>query len=153
NFQDRLIQALGLPPEEPSAPLKVTFKHPFVDASAPATRAVPHGERETPAARVADPEWKKFDFATLQKLMDMQKAREPRIPVPSFESVRKYLPPTFPKDHVLKIRWSLVCLGYQPELASAWTMCTRTFGEESKQDRVFEESLFWVVTRSLQCFY
>ena len=30
---------------------------------------------------------------------------------------------------------------------------TRSFGEEAKQDRVFEESLFWVVTRSLACFY
>jgi len=29
----------------------------------------------------------------------------------------------------------------------------RTFGQEAKQDRVFEESLFWVVTRSIDCFY
>ena len=34
-----------------------------------------------------------------------------------------------------------------------WIKTTRTFGSESKQDRVFEESLFWVVTRSLRCFY
>ena len=27
------------------------------------------------------------------------------------------------------------------------------FGEEAKQDRVFEESLFWVVTRTIHCFY
>ena len=53
----------------------------------------------------------------------------------------------------VRIRWSLVCSGYQPELAAGWSACTRAFGEEAKQDRVFEESLFWVVTRSLQCFY
>ena len=53
----------------------------------------------------------------------------------------------------LRIRWSLVCMGYQPELTLAWFACTRAFAEEAKQDRVFEESLFWVVTRSLQCFY
>ena len=53
----------------------------------------------------------------------------------------------------LKIRWSLVCMGYQPELTLAWLHAMRTFGEESKQDRVFEETLFWVVTRSLNCFY
>jgi hypothetical protein len=29
----------------------------------------------------------------------------------------------------------------------------RTFGEESNQDRVFEEEVFWVITRSLHCFY
>ena len=73
--------------------------------------------------------------------------------MPAFESIRKYLPANYPKDRELTIRWSLVCLGYQPELASAWSQCTRQFAEESKQDRVFEESLFWVVTRSLQCFY
>jgi hypothetical protein len=45
------------------------------------------------------------------------------------------------------------CIGYQPELAAAWSACTRAFGREANQDRVFEESLFWVVTRTLQCFY
>ena len=40
-----------------------------------------------------------------------------------------------------------------PELARGWGMCTGAFGQEARQDRVFEESLFWVVTRSLQCFY
>jgi hypothetical protein len=44
-------------------------------------------------------------------------------------------------------------MGYQPELAAAWSSCTRNFGEEAKQDRVFEESLFWVVTRTIHCFY
>ena len=41
--------------------------------------------------------------------------------MPTFESVRKYMPPTFPKDKELKIKWSLVCTGYQPQLASAAT--------------------------------
>ena len=44
-------------------------------------------------------------------------------------------------------------MGYQPELATAWSACTRAFREESKQDRVFEESLFWIVTRTIHCFY
>ena len=37
--------------------------------------------------------------------------------------------------------------------ANAWSACTRAFAEDAKQDRVFEELLFWVVTRSLRCFY
>ena len=41
----------------------------------------------------------------------------------------------------------------RPSLALAWSACTRAFGEEAKQDRVFEESLFWVVTRQIHCFY
>ena len=155
NFQDRLIHSLGLPMDESAtaAPLNPKFKHPYTDAAEPAKRALPASERETQAAKISDPEWRKFDFAELKQLMDRQKAREPRIPVPPFESVRKYMPPNFPKDKELRIRWSLVCTGYQPQLASAWSNCTRNFGEEAKQDRVFEESLFWVVTRSLQCFY
>ena len=156
NFQDRLIQALGvtLEREAPRQPLYLEFDRPFTGGASPQPRThVGSVAEAVNAGRVADADWKKFDFVTLQKAMDAQKARQPRIPVPSFESVKKYLPPTFPKGKELKIAWSLVCLGYQPELASAWTLCTRTFGEESQQDRVFEESLFWVVTRSLQCFY
>ena len=159
NFQDRLIHSLGivLEVDAPRSSTPVKFARPFVDAATPLARPVASAAisgGDGPGVRgVADADWKKFDFATLQKLMDMQKAREPRIAVPSFDSVRKYMPPTFPKDKQLKIKWSLVCLGYQPELAAAWTQCTRTFGEESNQDRVFEESLFWVVTRSQQCFY
>ena len=68
------------------------------------------------------------------------------------DEVRKHLPGSDPKNP-LRIKWSLVCLGYQPELARGWGACTRAFAEESKQDRVFEESLFWVVTRTLNCFY
>jgi len=29
----------------------------------------------------------------------------------------------------------------------------RAFAEDARQDRVFEETLFWVVTRTLNCFY
>ena len=103
---------------------------------------------------IGDPEWKTFDFDALQRQMDGQRQRSPRIDVPSWDDVQKRLPEGYPRPkQPLGIRWSLVCLGYQPELAAGWGACTRAFGEEAKQDRVFEESLFWVVTRSLQCFY
>lgn len=154
NFQDRLLIALGVPLEsEVKPPVAVSFPKPFASAAVPPSRALPVTAIATEPARVDDSEWKRLDFSQLQKQMEGQRAREPRIPVPPFSAVRKYMPPTFPKDKELKIKWSLVCLGYQPELASAWTQCTRSFGEESQQDRVFEESLFWIVTRSLQCFY
>ena len=50
----------------------------------------------------------------------------------------------------LRIRWSLLVSGRQPKLGPAWVKTTRTFGGESQQDRVFEETFFWVVTRSLR---
>jgi hypothetical protein len=85
--------------------------------------------------------------------MDDQRNRPARLRVPTWDEVRAKLPPGQQGRPPVRIRWSLVCAGYQPELAGAWSACTRAFAEESRQDRVFEESLFWVVTRSLQCFY
>jgi alkylhydroperoxidase family enzyme len=156
NFQDRLSLSLDLAVEAngPLPPLAVRFAR---DTPAP---AAPPRRRPTTAAPPADgqssldPDWTKLDFDSLQKQMEGQRSREPRIPVPAWEEVKKRMPPDapFPPGPV-RIRWSLICTGYQPELALAWTKCTRTFGEESAQDRVFEESLFWVVTRSLECFY
>jgi hypothetical protein len=73
--------------------------------------------------------------------------------VPAWKDVRKHLPPDRQSGKPLRIKWSLVCMGYQPELAAGWSACTRAYGEEARQDRVFEESLFWVVTRTLECFY
>ena len=73
--------------------------------------------------------------------------------MPSWEEVRKQGVPARPDGAPLRIQWSLVCLGYQPELAGAWFTCLRTFQDEAAQDRVFEESLFWVITRSIHCFY
>jgi alkylhydroperoxidase family enzyme len=156
NFQDRLLLTLDLPVEAggPLPPLDVRFAKgapaPAVPPRKRPATAVPPAEGKSSS----DPEWAKLDFDYLQKQMEGQRAREARIPVPAWEEVKKRMPPDapFPPGPV-RIRWSLVCTGYQPELALAWTKCTRTFGEESAQDRVFEESLFWVVTRSLECFY
>jgi hypothetical protein len=101
----------------------------------------------------APAEWDSIDFPHLQEQLQAQRDRPPRIAVPSWDDVRKGLPPGSPAGKPLRIRWSLVCLGYQPELALGWSACMRTFGQEANQDRIFEESLFWVVTRTLHCFY
>jgi alkylhydroperoxidase family enzyme len=156
NFQDRLILGLGVPLDEggPLPPLEVKFDPKAAKPVVPA-RANPadlHGPVEP--VKVDDPEWNEFDFDALQKGLRDQKANAGRIRVPTFEEVLARLPEgsTKPRNPV-RIRWTLVCMGYQPELASAWSACTRAFGEEAKQDRVFEESLFWIVTREIHCFY
>jgi alkylhydroperoxidase family enzyme len=155
NFQDRLLLTLGLNVEDggPLPPLAVEFQKPWSGGDEAPNRVLPKPANGSKPSPSSDSEWTQYDYSALQRLLADQRARQPRIPVPTFELVKKYLPASYPKDHELKIRWSLVCLGYQPELASAWSLCTRSFAEESQQDRVFEESLFWVVTRSLQCFY
>jgi hypothetical protein len=94
-----------------------------------------------------------IDYAALRAATRAQKDRASRIPVPAVDDVRKRLPPGFTADWVLRINWSRVCLGYQPELALAWTNAPRTFEAEARLDPVFEESLFLVVTSAQQCFY
>jgi alkylhydroperoxidase family enzyme len=158
NFQDRLVLALNLPAEPASLPLEIRFvkkenpEHP--KPTARAGRLSPKDAKLAPAGeRVDDAEWRQVDYAQLQKTMEAQRRREGRIPVPSWETVRPLMPRSYPSDKPLRIRWSLVCMGYQPELAAGWSACTRAFAQESEQDRVFEETLFWVVTRTLKCFY
>jgi alkylhydroperoxidase family enzyme len=156
NFQDRLILSLGveLEPGGPMAPLDVRFAKDGPAPSVPPRKTVEAAPGIDVNTTVADADWKKLDFDALQKRMDGQRGREPRIPVPAWDDVKIRLPEGYPAPaHPVRIRWSLVCMGYQPELAVGWSACTRAFAEEAKQDRVFEESLFWVVTRSLQCFY
>ena len=104
-------------------------------------------------AQIDDPEWRSLDFAALEHNLDTQRLRAGRIRVPTWEEVVDTVPEDQrPKDPV-RILWTLVCRGYQPELAAGWSACMRIFGEEAKQDRVFEESVFWVITRTIHCFY
>lgn len=156
NFQDRLILGLGVPLEDggPLPPLEVVFDRqaeapPVPVRDDPATL---HGPEEP--TRVDDPSWGDIPLETLQGKMTVQKERPGRVPVPTFETVLSRWPEWAPKPKApIRIKWSLVCMGYQPELASAWSACTTAFRTEAKQDRVFEESQFWVVTRTISCFY
>ncbi len=152
SFQDRLILSLGIQPgpAEPTAPLDAVFAKEGsaqrVQRSAPAIRDAGGGD-------APKQEWSALDFNALQKLVADQKSRYSRIYIPSWDDVRKLYPADKMPAKPLRIQWSLVCLGYQPELAQGWSACTRAFAQEAGLNRVFEESLFWVVTRTLQCFY
>jgi alkylhydroperoxidase family enzyme len=153
NFQDRLLLTLGCSPRpegQTFPPLELRVDRDRLAKVPRMARVLP--PESAPPILEPDPEWSAFDFERLQRQLSTQKERPGRVRVPSWEEVQKGLPPGAP-TRPIHIKWSLVCMGYQPQLASAWSACTRTFGQEAKQDRVFEESLFWVVTRSLQCFY
>jgi alkylhydroperoxidase family enzyme len=156
NFQDRLLLALGIPvePGGPLEPLPVKFGRISPPPLVP-PRALPRS-KDLPSVpeRVADSDWLALDVNALKNQLEGQKSRPGRIRVPAWDEVVTRLPAGYPfPKRPLRIQWSLVCLGYQPELATAWSACTRAFGEEANQDRVFEESLFWVVTRTIHCFY
>jgi alkylhydroperoxidase family enzyme len=156
NFQDRLLLALDVPIEAggPLPPLEVRFNPKAEPPSVP-TRKRPEG-RPAPEEpeRINDPFWLSMDPGDLQGRLTEQRSRPGRIRIPSWEEVLRVMPPDIPKpEKPVRIRWSLVTMGYQPEMAAAWSACTRAFGQEAKQDRVFEESLFWIVTRTIHCFY
>jgi alkylhydroperoxidase family enzyme len=156
NFQDRLLLALGVPiePGGPLPPLEIRFD-PEADPPPVPPRQPPKG-RPVPKEpeRIDDPFWLSMEFDDLQDQLSAQRSRSGRIRVPTWEDLLRVLPPEVPRPATpVRIRWSLVTLGYQPKLARAWSACTRAFGEEAKQDRVFEESLFWIVTRTIHCFY
>ncbi|MEX2121867.1 MAG: carboxymuconolactone decarboxylase family protein [Pirellulales bacterium] len=157
NFQDRLLLALGFEREEggPLPPLAVEFsKQPSAGRAVAPWRRPPLGQTDAGvAARISDPQWLAMDFADLQERLESQRNRRSRIRVPSWEEVRALVAPGSSGGPPVRIGWSLVCAGYQPELAKGWAVCSRAFAQESKQDRVFEESVFWVTTRSIDCFY
>lgn len=154
NFQDRLVLSLGTPAADGELPVPaVTFAEPPAGGAAP-ERVLPSDPPPGPPARMTDPAWLEVGAESLRRSMAAQAERQPRVPVPTFEAVKAKLPPgTLPPGRTIKIRWSLTVMGYQPAVANAWLNCLRTFEAESKQDRRFEESLFWVVTRSVDCFY
>lgn len=156
NFQDRLLLALDLPVEEegPLMPLNVRFaRKPAEAAPRPPSQTASTSVSRKVIEPGATDDWRARDFNSLQSAMEEQRSRQARVSVPDWEDVKKGLPSWYNRDKPSRIRWSLVCLGHQPELAVGWFACLRTFAQEAKQDRVLEESLFWVITRSTQCFY
>lgn len=156
NFQDRIVLGLGLPMEidGPLEPLKVVFE----PSAIPVVPPVPP-ESTVPALLQGgddlvsdDPEWASISYDELQVRLETQRARECRLPIPTWDQVKKNLPPAA-AARPTRIVWNLVCSGYIPELAVPWTRATRTLWSESPPDRIFEESLFWVQTRAVQCNY
>jgi alkylhydroperoxidase family enzyme len=141
NFLDRLVLALNLPPTEgPLEPLDVRFKRPFPDVGRTApSRPEPPKTARPVKSLTADRAWLALDFDQLQKQIAAQRARQPRVPLPASQASA--------------VQWGLACRTYQPRLADSWATCQRAFSIETDQDRIFEASLFWVVTHTQRSFY
>ena len=156
NFQDRLVLGLNLPIEAggPLPPVVVKFAPGAFQSApilpAPSAPPVLRASGESVVAR--SPEWSELSYEDLQLRLNRQRNQTPRLPIPTWEEVKKGLPPAFASKPT-RIVWNLVCSGYVPELAVPWSACTRTLWAESPGDRVFEESLFWVQTRAIRCNY
>ena len=144
NFQNRIFLALGVEIENggPLPPFDVpldTQKRQKIDTP---ERPLPPDLPDEPVASLT-PAWRELAFGELQKAIEGQKSRKGRIGPPAQPG---NAPPT-------KIVWTQVSGGYQPILTKTWFDCMQTYYSESKIDRVFANSAFWVVTRSNECFY
>jgi alkylhydroperoxidase family enzyme len=152
SFQDRIFLATNVrvEPGDPLPPVTVQFAKPqtkpFANGNAPCANV----KKQTPDANGsgASTEW-----LGLQEGLNRQRARPGRIRVPSKEEVRKRLGDGHPGLWQADINWCRVCYVNQPELTDSWFACAAAFRQEAGLDRLFEQSLFWIVTRSLQCFY
>ena len=90
----------------------------------------------------------------LRESLQQQQLREPRIPIPSADLVERNIPAgLYPPGRSSNIIWNSVTFGYQPKLAAPWIFALRRFRDDSHLPADFGQSLFWVVTRSNQCFY
>ncbi len=156
NFQDRLILGLKLPLEEngPLEPLQVEF----VDGALQMTPLIPQ-QTAPPVVATAgkdviadDDDWSSISYEELQSRLEVQRDRKPRLPIPTWDEIKGKLPSKMIANPT-KIVWSLVTYGYAPELQVPWSIATRTMWAELPGDRVFEESLFWIQTRTIECNY
>ncbi len=156
NFQDRLLLGLNVSIEKsgPYPPLKLKFAEgalqaiPLIPSENGVASYVENGKAVTPR----DKNWTAVTYDELQQKLEKQRERKPRLPVPTWDEVKGKLPDAMAVQPTT-IRWSLMNYGYASELAIPWTLTTRTHWAEFPSSRIFEESLFWVQTRAVECNY
>ncbi|XZE19090.1 deiodinase family protein [Pirellulaceae bacterium SH449] len=156
NFQDRLLLGLNIPMEGREAlhPLSVKFEPSTFQTQPLIPKSNDFKESKGLGRDLGfrEPDWSTVTYEELTKRLEHQKHRVQRLPTPSWDEVASKLPAGF-VTRPTRIVWNLVCMGYIPELAIPWSVTTRTMWAEAPQDRVMEESLFWIQTRAVNCNY
>ena len=155
NFEYRIFLALGVQvePGGPCPPLSVKLdakrrSHVTTPPRPPweqVTSAITKKKYESP------PDWKDVNYADLEKGMAAQKARTPRVPLPDASRFAKLNADV--RRQSVSIVWTRISAGYQPVMTQAWFAGLREFQQEARLNRLFASSLFWIVTRTNDCFY
>lgn len=96
-------------------------------------------------------QWSKADADEVNRTLDRQKERTLRIPLP--DPARIQALPEKERPQAERVVWTKVSAGYQPEMPRVWFAAMYAFYDEAKVNRVFGNSVFWVVTRTNDCFY
>ncbi len=155
NFQNRIILGFGVQvePDGPLPPLD-----PILDKGNLARVVAPKRPpwKEVQQTRMSltsllRPDWQDESGAEPARAVELQKARKPRVPMPDPGRFAA-LPPEI-KAQATKIVWTNISMGYQPLLTQSWFETMQIFQQEADLDKVFRNSMFWIITRSNQCFY
>jgi hypothetical protein len=145
SYQDRIFLALDAHEEvEVPPPLTTRFARPQPVAPAHADTV----RNKLPGESVVTPQWQQ-QRAELEK----QKARPGRIRIPAKEEMLARMGEGNPLAWQAGLAWSRVCYTFQPELTDAWFGCTGAFRQETDLGMLLQNSVFWVITETLQCFY
>jgi alkylhydroperoxidase family enzyme len=147
NFHDRILLGLGV---------ELEANEPLPPAAPRSRPNVSQAVRPWGAVRGTDdvatkPAWSEMPFTAIEASMTAQLKRTPRIPVPDLQRFAS-LPPVA-KRQSEKIVWMTVSMGYQPEMTKVWFDALTAFRTDTTIDRVFANSMFWVITRTNECFY
>jgi len=156
NFQCRIVMALGVAPESAGGvpplpiPLDPVLRAKVVAPPRPDWAGLADAKQPRVSVRF---HWAEDDDESpdVFAAVDRQKERKSRIPLPGKERFAHLPPPA--KAQAEAIAWMTVSAGYQPKMTDAWFAALRAFQSEARLDRVFSNSLFWVVTRTNECFY
>ncbi|OYP33091.1 hypothetical protein CGZ80_18555 [Rhodopirellula sp. MGV] len=160
NFQDRMLRCLGIADRVEPAPLKpveVRFDSESLQVHSPtsldgASDVDDRGLEVEPVEVGAD--WLGVGYEVLQDRLQQQRERPTRLPIPDWETCASQLPEgLMPRPS--EIVWYRIVFGYAPELAVPFEIYMRTSGAETRPhyDRILGGSLFWIVTRSVNCPY
>jgi hypothetical protein len=151
NFHNRVILGVNTP-SRVDPPVQVSFDAESV-TTFPSPKRPPWDEitsAKHDGLRLR-PVWSKADHDALSSSLESQKSRTSRIPLPPashFDNLAGR-----EKEQALKIIWNTASSGYQPGMTRAWFACLNEFYAEAQVNRVFTNSMFWVVTRTNECFY
>lgn len=148
NFLCRIVHGLGGTDAVPIVAALPEAQAAVDPAKVPPRRAP---DATTVAASEAPATWRRVTDEQLDAAQQRQQHRTPRIPPP--DDTRLTGLTGRAQQMAAKVAWSRVGYGYQPELTTQWFQCLYAFYEESRIDPVFENTMFWVVTRTNDCFY
>ena len=163
NFQDRLLLCLGAEIEStdllPATDWKFSPEE-LVSTTTPPPANPPsteNSDRKAPKEAGSSESQKQYTwlpYDSLQERLEKQRRRQTRLRIPEWNEFASRLPKGL-MDKPSDIVWYRIAFGYADELAVPFEIYMRTAGSEVSKnwDRIFGNSLFWMVTDAMKCPY